>query len=235
MKKKQRKRLLAVLAAAAVLTSALFLALLLHRRHEETAEEERVYATVNVELESAGGIPVYHRYIPVDSPRRPGEIRAIKYVTIHETDNRGAGATAEAHNVWITGDVMDITSWHYTVDDHSIYHNLPDNEVAWNAGDNRERDGGNINGIGVEMCVNLGGDYEQVLVNTAALTAELLYVYDLTPDDVRMHADFMDKVCPHRLITEGRVDDFKDMIRKDYEQIVRERTEEEGQNDGKEG
>ena len=69
----------------------------------------------------------------------------------------------------------------------------------------------------------------------AALTAELLYVYDLTPDDVRMHADFMDKVCPHRLITEGRVDDFKDMIRKDYEQIVRERTEEEGQNDGKEG
>lgn len=181
------------------------------------AAEERTYMTVNRELSSANGIEITHAHIPFNSTRRPGEIREIRYVIIHETDNRSSGADAAAHSAFLTGDQNDIVSWHYTVDDHSIYHNVPDNEICWNAGDGRAENGGNMHGIGVEMCVNLTDDYEQVLVNTAALTAELLKTYGLTPDDVRLHEDFMDKICPHRLITEGRVEEFMQMIRDDYE------------------
>ena len=182
---------------------------------EETYESE--YVTRNYEMNEVGGIPIIHSYIPLDSPRRPGEIRAIKYITIHETDNRSTSATAKGHNAYLTSDYYDITSWHYTVDDTSIYHNLPDNEVAWNAGDDRIRDGGNINGIGIEMCVNLGIDFEKTIDNTARLTAKLLHTYQLSVEDVKMHADFMEKVCPHRLITEGRVEEFYDLVQTYYE------------------
>ncbi len=183
-----------------------------------TQETSRIYQTVNHEIEEVDGITLTHQHIEWDYTRRPGEVREIKYITIHETDNRRSGADASAHASFLSNDQNDITSWHYTVDDHSIVHHLPDNEVAWNAGDGRSEDGGNINGIGIEMCVNITNNYEQTLTNTVALVVELLYTYDLTPDDVRLHADFMDKVCPHRLITEGRVEEFYERIRSAYNQ-----------------
>ncbi len=191
---------------------------------ESTAEEtpERSYMTVSREIEEAGGITIQQMILPHDSPRRSGEVREIRGITIHETDNRYSTADAQAHGNMLLNDRTDITSWHYTVDDHAIVHHLPDNEAAWNAGDNRTRGGGNVNGIGIEMVVALGNDYEQTLVNTAELTAALLQTYGLTTEDIHMHADFMDKVCPHRLITEGRWDEFVGMV----EEICAE-TEEE--------
>ena len=185
----------------------------------ETAEEESGYITYAITLDEVHGIPVNHVYIPYDSSRRPGEIREIRFLTIHETDNRSSGADALAHSNWLIGDTTDITSWHYTVDDHSIYHNLPDNEIAWNAGDNRSRDGGNMNGIGIEMCVNVSGDFDQTVRNTAWLCAELLQAYGLTPDDVYLHRDFMGKICPHRLITEDKVTWFKELVQADYDEL----------------
>lgn len=191
----------------------------------ETAEEESGYITYAITLDEVHGIPVNHVYIPYDSSRRPGEIREIRFLTIHETDNRSSGADALAHSNWLIGDTTDITSWHYTVDDHSIYHNLPDNEIAWNAGDNRSRDGGNMNGIGIEMCVNVSGDFDQTVRNTAWLCAELLQAYGLTPDDVYLHRDFMGKICPHRLITENKVTWFKELVQADYDELQAAETE----------
>lgn len=188
-------------------------------KKETVTEEERTYHTESVELTSANGIDIVQDYIPYDSIRRPGEIREIRYVIIHETDNRSSGANAAAHSTYLKTNTADSNGWHYTVDDHSIYHHIPDNEISWNAGDNRSENGGNINGIAIEMCVNLGNDYQKTLENTAWLTAELLKTYDLTPDDVRMHQDFSGKICPHRLITEGRVDDFLQMVKDDYDAL----------------
>ncbi len=181
------------------------------------------YWVNNVELDSVNGITVLHSYIPWDSPRRPGEVREIRYLTIHETDNRNSGADSEAHNTLLLTNTEDVTGWHYTVDDHSVYHNIPDNEIGWNAGDNRTVHGGNVNGIGIEMCVNLTNDYEQTLRNTAALAGSLLVTYDLRVEDVRLHQDFMDKICPHRLITEGRVEEFYQMIRDAYRDALMEK------------
>ncbi len=188
--------------------------------------EERpasLYFVTNEEISSAGGIEVIHSYIPWGSPRRPGEVREIRYITVHETDNRSSGADAAAHNSLLVNNTTDSTGWHYTVDDHSIYHNIPDNEISWNAGDNRTKYGGNMNGIGIEICVNLSNDYEQSLRNAAALIGKLLVTYDLHPKDARFHQDFMDKVCPHRLITEGRTEWFEGMIEGAYYDCLKQK------------
>ena len=189
------------------------------RLESRKAAPARVYHTTVVELDSVNGIPVQKEYIPYDSPRRPGEIREIRYVVIHETDNRSAGADAAAHATFLSTNTAELNSWHYTVDAASIWQSLPDNETSWNAGDGRTVNGGNMNGIAIEMCVNAGSDYEQTLKNTAALTAQLLKNYDLTPADVRLHRDFSGKICPHRLITEGRVPEFMAMVRDDYSKL----------------
>lgn len=196
-----------------VLVQILVLAVLLVRAPWK--KQERVYMSVNIEQEAAGDVPIIHDYLPWDHVRRPGEIRDIMYLTIHETDNWSQTADAQAHSAWLHTSTDSPNSWHYTVDDHCIYHHLPDNEVAWNAGDGRTAGGGNMNGIGIEMCVNEGSDYEQTLRNTALLCAQLLNAYGLEVDDIRFHADFMDKLCPRRLISDGRVDEFLQMVKDD--------------------
>ena len=154
------------------------------------------------------------------SRARPGQTREIKYLVIHETDNFSAGADAAAHNSFIHQNAdadNGIVSWHYTVDDHQIYHHLPDTETAYHAGDMMTEDGGNMNGIGIEMCVNEGGNYEQTLINTEKLCAQLCLAYNLNPDKaLKKHQDFMEKVCPARLINEGRWDEFCAAVKQKY-------------------
>lgn len=146
----------------------------------------------------SGGIPVYEDFLEKGTPGRPGEKRQIKYVVIHETDNTKAGADAKGHNKFIhsNGKTQEL-SWHYTVDDHEIWHHIPDDETAFHAGDHMDADGGNRNGIGVEMCVNSDGNYEQTLWNTQKLAATLLYEYGLTIDDLKKHQDFQERIA-HR-------------------------------------
>ena len=181
----------------------------------EPVQQPRTYMNVNREIPYAGEIPVQHDYLSWDSRRRPGEVRDIMYITIHETDNTSPTADASAHAAFLRNITDSPNGWHYTVDDHSIVHHIPDNEIAYNAGDGRTPNGGNMNGIGIEMCVNDGGDYEQTLRNTAVLCAELMAQYGLNVGDIRFHADFMEKECPHRLISEGRVDEFLQMVQEE--------------------
>ncbi|MGM9612039.1 MAG: N-acetylmuramoyl-L-alanine amidase family protein [Butyricicoccus sp.] len=157
-----------------------------------------------------GGIPVHTDYLEEGAAGRPGEKREIKYVVIHETDNTRAGADAEGHNQFIhSNGLTEELSWHYTVDDHEIWHHIPDDETAFHAGDHMEEDGGNKNGIGVEMCVNADGDYEQTLRNAQKLAAELLHKYDLTIDGLKKHQDFSGKNCPSQLLNAGRWEEFR--------------------------
>ncbi len=237
--KKEKRIVIVILAVLLTMIAGLTVAAMILRNRDtagtetetnpvEAADPEGTLAVPqywvnNIELPSAGGIEIVHSHIPWDGSRRPGEVREIRYLTIHETDNRSSSADSEAHNSLLVNDTSDITGWHYTVDDHSIYHNIPDNEISWNAGDNRTSPGGNLNGIGIEMCVNLSNDFDRTLKNTASLAAELLVAYDLSVEDVHLHADFMDKVCPHRLLSEGRVPEFYEMIRQAYIQKAKDK------------
>lgn len=169
------------------------------------------------------GIPIYTDFLPEGSRARPGTVREIKYLVIHETDNTSAGANAAAHNSFIHQNAdaeSGIVSWHYTVDDHEIYHHLPDDESAYHAGDQMTEDGGNKNGIGIELCVNEDGDFEQTLINAEKLCARLLIAYGLKPEQaLKKHEDFSGKVCPATLIAEDRWDEFCTAVAERYNEM----------------
>lgn len=105
------------------------------------------------------------------------------------------------------------------MDDHSIYHSLPDDEVGWHAGDKMTPNGGNMNGIGIELCVNEGNDFEKTMDNAAALCAELLKAYQLRISDVKLHQDFSGKNCPHQILEENLFDSFKEKIQQKLAEI----------------
>ena len=143
---------------------------------------------------------------------RPGTIRKIKYIVIHETDNYAASATAKSHAYYLKNNNDTSTSWHYTVDEKEIYHHIPDNEIAHHAGERN----GNIYGIGIEMCVNEGSDYDKTVDNTARLVAYLLKEYHLDIDSVKMHKDFSGKECPHYMLKNNGFKAFKKKVGKYY-------------------
>ena len=159
------------------------------------------------------GLTVHETIIPEGNQARPGIRREIKYIVLHETGNPAVGADAKQHANFLRYTNRTTTSWHYTVDDHSVYHHIPDNEVAWHASDGLKKTGGNLNGIGVELCVNADGDFEKTFDNAARLVAGLLNAYDLTVSDIRQHADFTNKNCPEHIRNDNRMEEFRDLVR----------------------
>lgn len=166
------------------------------------------------ETDNIMGVPVTYDYILEDSGGRPGIRRKIRYVVIHETANHREGANAKAHSLYLQDGGDGSTSWHYTVDDHEIYHHVPDSEVAWHAGDKLKNPGGNLNGIGIELCVNDDGDFEKTFDNGAKLTAFLLNEYSLGIEDVKQHYDFNGKNCPMTIRETDRWQEFLTLTEK---------------------
>lgn len=152
-----------------------------------------------VEPQNVYGVPVYTQFIGEESPGRPGMQRKIQYIVIHETGNKRIGADAASHSIYLHSGKSGTTSWHYTVDDHEVFHHVPDDEVAWHAGDKLTQNGGNASGVGIELCVNQDGNFEQTMDNGAKLTAYLLRAYHLPLKAVKQHADFSKKNCPETL------------------------------------
>ncbi len=164
-------------------------------------------------------VPMYTQLVAEGDAARPGIERRIKYVVIHETGNFAKGADAEAHGVYLTENNRTTTSWHYTVDEDSIYHHIPDTEVAWHAGDSLTKNGGNLCGIGVEICVNRDGDFEKAFDNAAKLTAYLIKTYNLSIHDIRQHGDFISKNCPETIRNQGRSEEFVNLAHEYLKQI----------------
>lgn len=140
----------------------------------------------------------------------------IKYIVIHDTGMGERIHTAAGVNRYIHEQANSptgrVASWHYTIDDKEAYQHVPDDEIAWHAGDgstpygetyynktyNYEAiGGGNQNGIGIETCINDGGNYQLTLIRTAKLVAQLLIKHNLEIDAVKQHHDFSGKGCPN--------------------------------------
>lgn len=140
-----------------------------------------------------------------------------RYITIHSTDNRSRGADARAHAAMLERgalkgrhNAIGYVTWHYTVDDHSIYQSLPTNE----RGEHADYDGaGNRSSIGIEMCVNRGSNTGATIDRTARLTAWLM----------NRHGIPINNVVPHMHWRQIRHDDHKDLGHKKCPSLLLER------------
>lgn len=185
------------------------------------------YATFNeakstLSTNRIGGVPIYQKMMPVREDKRTGMAQAPKFVTIHNTANTAIGANAASHaNYQINGGGT-WTSWHFTVDQSSIYQSMPMSEVGWHAGDGGLT--GNTSTVAIEICENADGNYSLAEYNAALLTANILYENGLPSDAVRMHRDWSGKNCAHNIIegTKGTMGwtKFKEVVKSEYDRLV---------------
>jgi N-acetylmuramoyl-L-alanine amidase len=155
--------------------------------------------------------------IPVGRRNRPARQNPAAFITIHNTGNAARSAGARSHANYIKSDAAASlpVSWHYTVDDKEIIRHIPDNEDAFHAGDGAGN--GNRRSIGIEICMNEGGDLRKATDNAARLTAELCKKHGIPPDKVVQHHHWSGKNCP-QLLRSGRPyswDIFIDKVRKE--------------------
>lgn len=117
------------------------------------------------------------------------------YITIHETANTNKGAGAQTHaNLQSNGYTA---SWHYQVDDKEVIQSYPDNVQCWHAGDQRGK--GNLESIGIEICVNVDSDFKKAVANAAELVKILMARHNITLTNVVQHNRWSGKNCPTNL------------------------------------
>lgn len=125
----------------------------------------------------------------------------VLWIVVHDSGLSTVGVDAErlAQNQWNSAYIGGgrEASWTYTVDDFGIYQSYEDTVTLWHATDGRTEGGGNLNGIGIEMCVNADGNFEACFLNDARLIGHLLKTYDLGMLNMKQHYDFYPaKNCP---------------------------------------
>ncbi|MDD4166643.1 MAG: N-acetylmuramoyl-L-alanine amidase [Endomicrobiaceae bacterium] len=79
--------------------------------------------------------------------------------------------------------------------------------------------GGNLNSIGIEMCVNTGGDMFDSWQRTAKLVAKLMEDNDLDYSRVVQHNTFTGKNCPQSILYSNYWNSFMEFVR--IEHIIR--------------
>ena len=205
----------------------------------------QTYGKTTIDVINYGYLPFYDESnAPIEQKileytygkQRTGIVRSsTQYIVVHDTGNNASGATAQAHWNYLNNLNNDpnstSVSWHYTVDENGIIQNLPIDEVAWHAGDGSRAygttyfnstyiatsiTGGNMNGVGIETCVDAGSEYNNTMRHTAKLVAELLIQYNLGFDRVKQHNAFSGKDCPMAMRHAGRWDEFMFLVQLEY-------------------
>ena len=158
---------------------------------------------------------IIRRIIPRTSGNRPGYPMSPQYITIHNTANTNEGADAESHARYLeNGAGGRSVSWHFTVDDRSIYQHLPTSESGWHAGDGNGA--GNRKSIGIEICENADGDFDKAVKNAIELVQFLMMRFNIPIDKIVPHQKWTGKNCPRKLLDNW--DDF--ILRIKGEKIV---------------
>lgn len=147
--------------------------------------------------------------VPEGKKNRSGTPIVPQFITIHNTDNKNKGADAQAHGKFVTetgyyviNGKRSYVSWHYTVDDKRVVKHLPVNEKALHAGSAE----GNMNSIGIEICMNRGINQDVAFLRAARLCAALLFDLAALNKDVNHvvpHKHWSGKNCPVLLLDNG--------------------------------
>lgn len=135
---------------------------------------------------------------------RPGKRIKPKGIVIHWTANTGKGSDADNNRNYFNNLTDRFASAHYVVDDHQVVQCLPENEMAYHVGA-KEYKPGAVKGlsrypndctIGIEICVNKDGDFDQTIKNAVALVVDICKRHSFTRDNLWRHYDITGKDCP---------------------------------------
>lgn len=137
-------------------------------------------------------------------------------IAIHETWNNAAAAAEISYMISNNNQV----SFHYAVDDKGAVQGIPLSRNAWHAGDGANGVG-NRKYISIEICYskNGGSRYVAARKNAALLAAKLLKQYGWSVDKLRTHQSFSGKYCPHRMLDENYWNTFKQMVKKNLDDL----------------
>ena len=165
---------------------------------------------------------VIESLIPISNARPGIKLTQFRGVTIHNTGNYNKGAGARRHKDYMHNDGKKTKSgFHYVVDDSEIYRVIPEDEVAWHAGDGRGA--GNMSTVSIEICVNPDSNLEKAIDNASWLSADILYrhgenkVVDGLRDKINgnlfQHYSWSGKNCPKE-IRDGAYGGWDEFIKK---------------------
>ncbi|MEB9206852.1 N-acetylmuramoyl-L-alanine amidase, partial [Bacillus cereus] len=135
-----------------------------------------------------------------------------EFITVHNTYN---DATAENEVAYMIRNDNQV-SFHIAVDDKEAVQGIPLERNAWHTGDGNGN--GNRKSIGVEICYSLsGGDrYYKAEDNATIVVAQLMKQYNIPIHKVRTHQSWSGKYCPHRMLAEGRWNNFIERVQHAY-------------------
>lgn len=125
--------------------------------------------------------------------------KTIQYIVVHDTGNPRRGARALAHYNYFNSPGRKASS-HYFVDSKEILQIVHDSYAAWHCGDGRARYGiTNSNSIGIELCTNEDGDWEETKRKGIQLIRLLMERHNIPKEKVLRHYDASRKICPRKM------------------------------------
>ncbi|WP_422486400.1 N-acetylmuramoyl-L-alanine amidase family protein [Gudongella sp. DL1XJH-153] len=129
--------------------------------------------------------------------------KSVEYIVVHDTGNPRRGADADAHFNYFNKPGRNASA-HYFVDSVEILQIVPDSLAAWHCGDGRGRHGiTNSNSIGVELCINVDGDWEETKKKGTLLIRLLMERHGIPKERVTRHFDVSRKICPRKMSEAG--------------------------------
>lgn len=139
-----------------------------------------------------------------------------EYITVHNTANDAPAKNEIAYMINNNREV----SFHYAVDDKEVIQGIPLDRNAWHAGDGGNGKG-NRKSIAIEICYSKSGGerYKKAEQNAIKLIAKLLKERGWGIDRVKKHQDWSGKYCPHRILSEGRWNAFKQAIANELKEL----------------
>ena len=143
----------------------------------------------------------------------------VLWVVVHESGMPTVGSNAKllAEIQWDRAQgtrPSGSASWNYQVDEGVIYQSYDDEIYCWHAGGDygRSLPFKNSNSIGIEMCINLDGNYDGSMVHDTKLVAYLVYKYNLSMLNVVRHYDTAGKDCPAYMLATNRWTEFQKKV-----------------------
>lgn len=137
-------------------------------------------------------------------------LNEVRGVVVHWTANTHKGAGVTAHRAYFNKNDRGASA-HYVVEGEEVILCIPENEVAFHAGDKPRKEdlplrvrllegalykNPNYYTIGIEMCVNKDSDWTKTVQTTVLLCQEILDRHGLNTSDLYRHYDITGKDCP---------------------------------------